>query len=531
MAATVPLKLQCRLEVLHPLADERYTVQFSWSRDVPSGGMIQNVEVEAATFNVDDLRMPILPHPPRTLNVKLFSFAVHENVPVELCIGSAYMATTEVAVSNTNVLFVNTSNEQQGRLVVSCTNPPLDLLQAIPAEYHDKDDQSYSQSLIVACRGKYQRREVRTNSRQVFFSISTDNGFLPTVCFPILATLTPKPMTDRQSAFLVRLLLVAQQLRGVAGQPLDSLSNAELLEVINEMVCSVTKALVYTPDRTRGAGKSGPVFNEQWERVSTFPHRALAGYDCEDCCQWILEIAYALRDPDNAPQLPAVLEPVSRMLQRMTLFTVEGDLDADGGWTAHCYALALDSNYVDYLLQLGPPTPVERQSAYLPSVVLEGTSWIQGVWSGGARKRCARRASALEKYGAKVYVAEDPTPYGPVAQMQTADHRGHAVTLAMVRGGVMGVPLTELVFQQAEPTDVQMWTDTDAEDMPKLLDELVELPLTCIPGWSDGVGVDPGAGAVVMRWVDWESLQGTVPGLATRVQLSDDGLCFALVRQ
>lgn len=516
--------LNCKLDMLHPLQGERNTVQFSWSRDVTDDLLVVNVEVplvnNSGRFQVNLPNVPLFPHPPRTLNLKLFSLAYHEKLLTELCMASTFIPTA--ALLQRSVLeFMDTDDSPQAQLIIEWANLDPRWLQNIPREYHDPGDQKYTQDLIAACRDKYKRKEFSFNDRQVFYSLSTENGFVPTVCFPILATLRPRKISERQTAFLLRLLVVALSLRGLSA-PLDQLSPVELLELISEMLTMVTKCLVYTPDRTRSANAE-QTFNEQWERPSLFPHRALAGYDCEDCSVWAQEIGYALRDPQHASSLPSALAPVSKILRRMTMFTCKGDLRA-GQWTAHCYSLLLDSEYVDYLLGSTP----RRRTSYIPSVVIEGTSWIEGVWQNRPAGAPPPRMRAIEDLGGKVYTPEDPSPYGPVAQIDTADHRGTALTLALVRDHVMGVRLTELVHHQAEPSDVQVWTSTPPSMRSSLISELIELPLTNIPGYGGDPTITPTTGKrgrAVMRWVDWtESL-----GKAERVQLSDDGLAFAYI--
>jgi hypothetical protein len=515
-----------RLQLLYPLPGELLTLQWYWSRDVPAP--ITDIELASGQSSfICDLQVPVSPHPPRTLNCRLFSLAVHEEVLTELCLGSAFAPTLELAHPQGVVFqFVNTNNVRQGTLTLTWRNPDLEALSRIPEDFHDPTNQQYTQSLIDRVKGCYQQRAWIFNSRQIFHTISTDNGFLPTIAFPLLATLS-LPIQERHGRFYVRNLVIACRLVGVEMSALESLSAGVLLEVINEMLTMVTKALVYTPDRTRSASNA-ILFNEDWQRLSIFPHRPLAGYDCEDCAQQIQELAHPFRRRDTA--LPTVFAPVCEILSRMTFFTVEGDLQTPEGWTPHCYTVAVDSLYVDYLITPGK----KRLSSFMPSVVLEGTSWAQGVFAlppqGGKGSTSSFRG--VELLGGKVYTPYTglrSSPYGPVAQMQSADHRGEMLTLAMVRDGVMGVQLEEIVFHEAEPSDVRVLIRSE----PRRIEaELLELPLPSIPSWPPIAGNMPTNKQVgqraVMRAMDYSP--EVCPSAAVEIiPLTEDGMAIALL--
>ena len=533
---TTTITLECALEVLHPLPEERLTLQLSWSRDVVGIRPPANAAVSSAEKFIFPIRgVPNSPHLPRSLNVKLFSLAAHDaGVVTELCVGSSFLPTTDLGKrGGVDVLIVNTGNQHQAILHVSWPNADLAALAKVPAEFHDLGDQQYTNELLALLKTPYDRRDFRFNRRQVFHTLSTDNGFLPIVCFPLLATLAP-PLSPANVEFLVRGMRIACMLCGV--DPTAIGSSADVLEVANELLTLVPKCLVYTPDLTRSADSS-KLFHEQWERLWLFPHRALAGYDCEDCAQQSQEVAAVLRRNDPAT-LPPLLEPICALLRRMTIFTVEGDLEISRNkWSAHCYAVVVDSQYVDYLTRDTP----RRQASYIPTLVLEGTSWSQGVWARGrgrAPPPPRSRFRALEALGAKVYESYDPeeSPYGPVAQLQTADHRGVMLSLAMIRSGTMGVPLEDLVFHRLEPIDVQVWTRTNPGPQRQALEhELLEMPLSSLPGSTRGAPlpalVPITTDRAVMRWIDWVALEDKDEGnvFAVRVEVTRDGAAFALL--
>lgn len=548
---TVSISLSCRLDVFHPheTAEELYTAQFYWSRDVGSppgpsrvvGQTIVNVDVPrqfGEPFTVDLGAVSDDPHLPRTLNVRLYTTGVFDGLAiVQLCMGSSFLPTTSLANPDANVTFVDSTNVRQAQMTITWPKPDVARLALIPADFHDAHDQKHTQELISLCKSQYaQGMFIYSKKRHVFYSVSTDNGHLPIVCFPLLATLS-SPLFGHNIQFLVHSVEVACRLRRVDIHQLSSLSAVELMEVVNETLSLVTKCLMYTSDRTRSKTTT-TLFYEQWERCSLFPHRSLAGYDCEDSAQLIQEVAHPLR---TSKLLPPLLAPINRLLSRMTVFTGEGDLRTGSTWTPHCYVLLLDSQYVDYLRGFS-----SRATYFLPSLVVEGTGWDQGVWDpsakelygGGKTLKSLVKSLGIHSDLVKMYspVLRGQEKYGLVAQLQTADHHGEMLTLALVRSGTMGVPLEDLMLHRAHRNDVQVWTKTSAVERVKIEQELLELPLSSLPSWdattTESTTPPQGQEAMVMRWIDYEELGvGLFPDHVSvqRVDVTRDGCSFALI--
>lgn len=499
------LQLSCVLEVLHPQPNEIYTIQIS----------------SYTTFIISDsiklIDVVITDEVPALLNFEYYVTGGHDDalIPTQLCMATAFMSMFELK-SAVDVLFKDPDDRLQARLRVDWLNRDLEWLKThVPSQYEHKDSNEYAQSLIDETKTRYLSGRFQYNrQRQAFIYVMTPVGPMPIVCFPLLATMSTT-LTDDTNRFLLRMWMIAMKL------------NAN--DVIGEMLTMLTKCMVYTSDRTRTVGNT-TLFNESWDRCLQFPNRALAGYDCEDAAQMVQEICYPLR---SSTLLPTPLIPIRNILSKCTVFTVEGDMMVDE-WTPHCYVHIADSDYIDYLLG-----KKEKKSEYLPSMVIEGTDWNESIWTTESllmpSVSIPNRLLPLIKVWDSNQKVQQSKRYGLIAQMQTADHRGRMLTLAMISDGVMGVSLEDMMFHRATPNDVEVWMDSTRQS--DLLRALAPFPLTSLPVWTEPDETFDTAVSktkMVMRWIDYETLQDDVdrcfPQMTKqKIQVTDDHCSFCLL--
>lgn len=572
------LGLTLTLNVDYPLdsPEELFTLQFWFTRlDTGATSDITTIDVpkEALGIASDTPLQLALPSTTNslshTLNVRLYSLGVHdEGIMSQICLGTGFAATIELSefskkygAVHVEIVLSDVESHHQGTLVLEHrdTETAEWIQELIPLTEVLSNTKRLCDALIKVAEDVYTEESYQHNDRQVFYRISTDNGFLPLLCFPLLATMSTT-LDETQGRFLLNLLYTACFIEQVEIDELGNVPTWKLLRVLNETAIAMTKTLVYTADKTRKRGRDGKtthLFSEAWERILLYPYRARASFDCEDAALMIQEILYHLRTNTT---LPAPLRYLRKLLAKYTVFSCQGDLDVGHQeWVAHCYVVAHDTAYIDSLLDTPTGSETQRQE-WLPSVVFEGTSWIGGVWNQppepvNSSENMVTKSDLANQF-LRPYMsateARDQRVYGPVCQMQTADHHGRVLNLLCTtpprRTGEkpwLGIELADFMDHRVQPGQlvVKGSVDTPA-DIERLKSELLDLPLSVLPHWSDdSERVVPApttvvwpTGQLVLRAYDYkvfkDEFDAIIPQGAERhvLKLTDDGCAFVLIR-
>jgi len=146
-------------------------------------------------------------------------------------------------------------------------------------------------------------------------------------------------------------------------------------EVLNEIHTLPVRGLLYVMDMAQGnLDRDEPV--DEWINPLLCPVQKLAGFDCEDATQRMIQEGVWLRRMMQGNSELARLAEVDRkhyitFLSAMTL-KLPG-----GGWTYHAAGLKLDRRFVLQRLGFADET---KEDEYWPAVMLEGTAYTTGCW-------------------------------------------------------------------------------------------------------------------------------------------------------
>lgn len=223
---------------------------------------------------------------------------------------------------------------------------------------------------------------------QYFAYTNTPAGKLPLICFPLLVTMLK---VDSESAEQTMLNLMQ-----IAKFHVPPNSKHYESKVIGEMCTLITRSLVYTSDQIRPDNESDDggedTVTDQWVRLGCFPDLGLAGYDCEDGSECVMEVLHVLKygnfKDSELVKLQNVMKKYTPMLAVCKLRTGQGQV------VPHAAVIALDTRWVDTLV-----TKTELSSNdidLLPVMMIESTYYTESVWS----------SSTLNKEGVRRYTKE-----------------------------------------------------------------------------------------------------------------------------
>jgi hypothetical protein len=349
---------------------------------------------------------------------------------------------------------------------------------------------------------------------QKFTSVSSHIGELPLVCFPVLSMMyTPTTRRDSER-FLIHVLQLTCQLRGVSLGGLSKLDPVETYNFLGEMVCWITRCLLYVADFTRGRSKtSGAVvrqLTDEWSVLADFPHLGKAGFDCEDGSGLVLAIIHLLK---TSTTQYAPLQVMQEAARQLTFFFTLGQLydgeTASGGdkYVAHAFVIGQDADYVDQAyFEPSRPYKKRRQGQFLPSIAIESTNWTECAWSERywASERSKQRVSVFKqadeffnvsgdskwkrmiKTMIPSHVIQKRQVYGDVAVMISTDHRGgdEIIEALMVsEDGSVGINIADLLLMR-HTTGVRRAENRSPEErlsLSRLKEALVEMPIARLP--------------------------------------------------
>lgn len=408
----VKLKLKITVkQIVNPRPNDKYSLLLFSSRDVQQTDHL-NRYIEIPTNNNscwDEFCCPIDPRLPDFLHVWLFvTNTDQDKVTTQTLLASGRVDFIELIhfTHGAEIVLTDILNTKQAMIQIQISNRTKKLTTAHIHQSNAfsklekfKELSNYYTTLV---NERYEQFTYQHNQKFVY--MDSHMGRLPLLAAPLLAS-TVKANREDAIRLFDHFAAISCMSMGIQYEAVHAMSQAIQLELIGEILTLISRCIVYQNDTVR-ANKQSDISTDQWATLNIWPDLSLAGFDCEDAANQILELftifkhiqittaaspeknnnSYSdddsLVDQDNNSKYSNLIV-LQQLLQHYTAFLCLGILNLSTGVTPHAYVVLLDSNYVN--AQFFPKSSSSSSSIpnsyyYYPALTLEGTTYTESLW-------------------------------------------------------------------------------------------------------------------------------------------------------
>lgn len=256
----------------------------------------------------------------------------------------------------------------------------LALVSSLPPEPSDALFVASSRRFQACIRAAYAHIQYDCDT-QGFFTYDTPTGTLPILAFVVQAHRLQSPQLDQRARWFRHLTRLACLRLNYKYTRLFRLTPSELGALVVEIFTLPTRALLYVTDFTRD---EKDVIIDDWTRIDMAPDLQHCAFDCEDGSSYVVSLLHAFRT--CVFPIPGEYDGVRVIQRHLKAYTTAitfvqlwcGPSASD--YTPHCTVLLLDNAYVR-ACRTPRNTSSSPQPAYMPSIMIESTAYIEGVWS------------------------------------------------------------------------------------------------------------------------------------------------------
>lgn len=497
MFLTYSVIMQLQVDITHrnSTSDIRYSLfafndNKTWSRVIPSDGRLRVPDVYSSFWLYRICKNPMM---------------------IQQLVGTSQWA------SRDTIQIVDVDGHIQATIKVRGTMPSK----------LDNDDSKDKFAHWIRQSQLVYTKTLRYNDSQFYVYVDTPVGRMPMLSFPLLAT---RIKSSDPEPLLWRLYQLAR-MHGI-----DKDDEGELLA---EMCTMMLRAMLYLPDTVRGDDGKEHV-TDQWSRLLCFPELELAGYDCEDGSELVLEILHVLKTA--AKLTHPELQRLQKLLRDVYVpFLALGQLKTEGiECVPHAFVVLLDRAYAGFLLKGDEVYEHDLHS----SIVIESTNYTESVWNNTQRHR-ARYSNPVDKLldqqsnletvlktKTPMEVTKRDNMYQSLTALMTAEfvegEVGHWV-MTSSQNNKVGVALKDLMDYSTKKIKARPLLVLDKDRTKELHNALNKLPPSTWPTASKAELEYPKLGRRIvadMRQVDYEQVKSELPSKFDVIHnaITSDGL-------
>lgn len=547
---TTLLKLQISLEVGQPKADDEYQLHIVSSNSTVVCG---SYPFEHGKRRHKIIEVPLRPQQGVYPDRLWFYFYIWsdsddtDGLYSETPEGWGYLSLLDVIQNEGQSVSIKDCDDHEQAIVTATWIPepssPSDRVALKRVWQHgivsprDADVYKIDDRLVAGLTPLY--TELRSNPEtQRFFTWSSPLGYLPVITFPILLTNAfyepdnhpNHPLSLNLITHLTRLSCASLGMSLVYVARQGEYNDAEMAELVGEVLGWIPRCLLYVADfeRGRGRGKGDNIPTDCWSMLWTFPRLGKAGADCEDVNGMVIQLVDRIqalsgwasrvgRVANGDPAFNATMA-ISRFLGKYTCGLGLGSLHvARNKYEAHAHPIIIDRRAVQELITKPLPGVITARMPYLPSIVVEGTNWCASAWDAQAMdqesdqeqnpefERCEQFFHArgairrreevwlrrVMRGKMPAYTMMSTEAYGTLTAVLFPQHQASLSTpfkpralhlvLRHATEAMMGVPTNDFLLHKCRPDNVIIHADLDLAYIQHVKAALSDFPVSQIP--------------------------------------------------